>query len=224
MQSVSSDAKIVESVDPSLWHKPWCTEEIARNQLALVYQELGRWLAGVEVKPFSVFLSLLAQCECPEPIVVMEVGCGVGHYGQLLKMATTEGRYFYKGVDCSEAMVHYARLGFGLGTVTRDDGENLSRPDLSQDVVVLGSCLNHTPDWKKMAEEAKRVTRKYAMLHRMPMRYDKTVVVEKLGYGHPMAERHFCAEDVFAVFGKPIAYERWSRTDDGYQASYLFEC
>ncbi len=223
---VSSGEKVVESVDPKLWHDPWC-DDVARQQLSLVYHEFSQWITERSVAPFEVFLELVehAMKVTAPPLTILEVGCGVGHYGHLLDMeyATPPS---YLGVDVSEAMIESGDRGFPHVRKIVSDGERLpEQHDNSHDLVVLGSCLNHTPDWMRMLETAKRVSRKWIMLHRMPMlKSGGTVLVEKDGYGHRMAERHFSEPDFpFHEVGTVREIKTWSHSGNQFQASYLLE-
>ncbi len=87
--------------------------------------------------------------------VVLDIASGSG-YGT--KMLAESAAKVY-GVDVNEVAVNYARKHYGKNNIEYrvGDGESISLPDDSVDVVVTFETIEHIKDYKKFIKEVKRV-------------------------------------------------------------------
>lgn len=98
----------------------------------------------------EIMFSLLPPAENKS---LLDIGCGVGTIGLLLK----ERGFDYAGIDFSEVAVERAQQK-GLNAIVSDiDGDGLKFPDNSFDVVWAGDVLEHVFDPIGMLAEVARV-------------------------------------------------------------------
>lgn len=86
----------------------WKNADVARMQKELVESELRN---PERIAPFRTFLEILeyiTRAYGPSKRRILDVGCGVGHYSELVQRYYS-GRFEYLGCDYSEAMVETAR-------------------------------------------------------------------------------------------------------------------
>ncbi len=118
----------------------WKDADVARQMVELADRGLEDPDA---VPPLRVFLTavetLLDRDDLPRPARILDFGCGVGHYGELLERRHP-GRFEYVGCDYSEAMVATARA---RSPERRFEVNDLfaNRIDLGSFDVVLASAL-----------------------------------------------------------------------------------
>jgi len=90
---------------------------------------------------------------------VLDLGCGIGNDGARFARAGAS----VTGVDLAERAVELARRNFALrgleGSFARMDGEALSFPDASFDLVYCHTVLHFTPHPERMVREIHRVLR-----------------------------------------------------------------
>jgi len=88
----------------------WQAPEVAQAQLGLVRKEL---VNPLDVAPFRFFLETMQEMHETDlmPRKLLDVGCGVGHYSELLRRFYPEVEY--TGIDFSESMIELAQAEFG---------------------------------------------------------------------------------------------------------------
>ena len=113
----------------------------------------------------DAFLALMAaQWGLGQVQSILDVGCGVGHWGQRL-MRHTSGGAILHGVDAEEAWVEGAReravtLGLeGRAHFQTGTAESLPWEDDSLDMVTCQTLLIHVPDLRVAIREMIRVLR-----------------------------------------------------------------
>lgn len=86
----------------------WTTEEVARGQRDLVERELA--LDPWKVAPYGAFLRALVNVGPRPGWRLLDAGCGVGHYGTLMRKWCPQYEIGYHGADSSQAMIDVARV------------------------------------------------------------------------------------------------------------------
>jgi 2-polyprenyl-3-methyl-5-hydroxy-6-metoxy-1,4-benzoquinol methylase len=111
------------------------------------------------------FLSMMARRWCLDQVqTVLDVGCGVGHWGQRLMRHLGDTATLY-GVDAEAAWVEGAReraSSRGLGdraTFQIGTAESLDWADESLDMVTCQTLLIHVPKFEDAVREMTRVLR-----------------------------------------------------------------
>jgi len=147
----------------------WKADEVSMQMLALAREQLHD---PESVPPFRAFLEsiewALSELPLPHPARLLDFGCGVGHYSELLERRFP-GRFDYTGCDYSEAMVEAARREWGgRRFVTNDLFANTL--DLGGfDLVVAGALVDVTEDFELALGVLLGSAAPYVLLHRQQM-------------------------------------------------------
>lgn len=127
------------------YQSSWQDEAVAAQMEALVLEQLGTPEA---VPPYRAFLELvdhLLADGLPQPARLIDLGCGVGHYAELLERAHP-GRFDYLGLDHSEPMIERARAlwpGRAFQVADLFDPAGAGRP---ADVLLAGALVDVAAD------------------------------------------------------------------------------
>lgn len=159
----------------------WHTPEVARAQRELVEQELANDAIGKPNAPLREFRKALKwfSKNLKHPFSLLDVGCGVGHYGILCDRYAPYIRY--NGSDASQAMVNEARvLADQYRTldlfVVKDWSENDYLP---YDVVLVSQIAEMTEDPPAVIEFILQHAKRFVILHRLRMTGKAGRVYEK---------------------------------------------
>jgi SAM-dependent methyltransferase len=137
----------------------WDTPEVTAAQLALVKREL---LAPEKCAPFVHFREAMDALGVKEGSL-LDVGCGVGHYGALC------ARYYpvieYYGSDASDSMIDVAQKLFPSGVYFPVPFEMNEFYDF--DIVLISQVMEMTDSpWTSLAKVL-RTFKKHLILHRL---------------------------------------------------------
>ncbi len=167
---------------------PWQSDDVAQLQRALVDKQLAIWQAQPH---FRAFVDAVRATQCPGS--VLEVGCGSGHGMELLRAGGVEFGS-YTGIDLSEAAIKIARKRLPAG-----EWIDMSLPKNTWpmfDVVVDGSCLLHVEDWRAHIRSLCRTSRRWVILHRVPVTDGDTRRSDTSGYGQTFPAWRFNMFDI----------------------------
>ncbi len=144
----------------------WKADGVARQMLALARAELA---APEAVPPYRAFLEAidwaLAELALSDPARLLDFGCGVGHYSELLERRHP-GRFDYTGCDYSEAMIEAARAEWSGRRFVVDD-LLASTLDLGEfDLVVASALVDITEDYERALDVLLGSAAPYVLLHR----------------------------------------------------------
>lgn len=147
----------------------WKAEEVARQQEELVMKELER---PEDVPPFRAFIQLAEQIAAAAPDSVtlkfLDVGCGVGHYSELLERYVP-ARFDYTGADYSEAMIARARALWPGRRFVVDDILDTQLDLGSYDVVMAGALIDVIEDYEVALSVLLSSDCHYVLLHRQEL-------------------------------------------------------
>lgn len=101
---------------------------------------------------FYSFWSKMMRRELPENAQVLEVGCGLGFFGESITRD-----FDYHAIDISEEAIQFAKEQLGLQNVAIGDAYQLEYPDNQFDAVVSFDVVEHLNTPKKFTDEAFRV-------------------------------------------------------------------
>lgn len=150
----------------------WRNDDVARQMEELAGRQLER---PDDVAPFRAFLELLpvlvADPELPGPGRFLDIGCGVGAYGELLARYARE-RFDYVGADYSEEVLAAARRRAPQSTFERRD---LFAPGAVDgfDVVFASALLDVLPDPDRALRTLLGTDSRWVFVHR-----------QRIGRGH----------------------------------------
>jgi SAM-dependent methyltransferase len=157
-----------------------------------------RQLAEAEtVPPFRGFRyaleAVMSDPELARPVRLLDVGCGVGHYSELVD------RWFgrevvYHGCDDSPEMVATAQAAWPGRSFTQDD---VLRPRVDYDgfdVLLAGALVDVLDDWPVALRSLLTSRAPYVILHRQRLRARGTVVRRAPGYADAWTPRTVLGE------------------------------
>jgi 2-polyprenyl-3-methyl-5-hydroxy-6-metoxy-1,4-benzoquinol methylase len=144
----------------------WKAEDVAQQMLQLARTQLDD---PDSVPPYRAFFAAidyaLAELSLPEPARLLDLGCGIGHYSEVLERRYP-GRFDYTGSDYSEAMVEAARAEWPGRRFVVDD---LFAPTLDLgtfDLVLAGALVDITEDYERALDVLLGSAAPFVLLHR----------------------------------------------------------
>jgi 2-polyprenyl-3-methyl-5-hydroxy-6-metoxy-1,4-benzoquinol methylase len=160
----------------------WKADDVAQQMLELVRTQLKD---PESVAPYRAFFAAidfaLAKMPLPQPARLLDLGCGVGHYSELLERRYP-GRFDYTGCDYSEAMVEAARAEWSGRRFVVDD-LFATTLDLSEfDFVVAGALVDITEDYELALDVLLGSLTPFVLLHRQQMTHGASGVEVVPGY------------------------------------------
>jgi hypothetical protein len=169
----------------------WKAKPVAEQMLELVRSELRE---PESVPPFRAFFEAmdyaLRELPLPDPARLLDFGCGVGHYSELLERRYPS-RFDYTGCDYSEAMVEVARNEWSGRRFVVDD---VFAPtlDLGEfDVVVAGALVDITQDYERALDVLLGSAAPLVLLHRQQVSDDPSRVEVVPGYSGQRTYRSY---------------------------------
>ncbi len=141
----------------------WKLAEVAAAQRALVEKQLRE---PETVEPFAAFLKAMLSIPDTDGMLLLDVGCGVGHYGVLCARYFSEISYF--GTDSSAAMIAEARKLCQVGTFAVCEFDNNGFNDFGAfNIVLVSQVLEYQEDpWRALGRVLSD-SRGYVILHRL---------------------------------------------------------
>lgn len=188
----------------------WNDPSVPAQQLAVVIKELAEIRDGgvlpVPYRQFFACLDLIPKLGSGfeshwNGRGLLDIGAGMGHYGEALRL---HGRMIWNGyvaVDASKSFKDAASIVFPWMKYYVGSAANLPFKQSSFYVVLSSACLMYAEDPMCDIWEATRVSSGYVIFHRTPI--DKeTRKVEAEAYGGTVLETRFSEADLFGMFDK----------------------
>lgn len=170
--------------------------------------------------PFKHFLAAMWGLGNVGGKTLVDAGCGVGHYSELLHRHFPAVRY--AGFDFGAPMIDRARQMWpGREFFVADMVEFDYSP---YDIVLASSLIEVMDDWARGSEAMCR-TAKLIILHRVRIHAGKTERRNTGGYPHQSTYTHYHNERELVAFYEErgfdvMWYEHWTEFP---QATYIFE-
>ncbi|MFL5915679.1 MAG: methyltransferase domain-containing protein [Gaiellaceae bacterium] len=160
----------------------WKDATVAQQMLQLARTQLED---PDSVPPYRAFFAAmdyaLAELTLSEPARLLDLGCGIGHYSELLERRYP-GRFDYTGSDYSEAMVEAARAEWSGRRFVVDD---LFAPALDLaafDIVLAGALVDVTQDYERALDVLLGPATPFVLLHRQQVTDGPSRVEVASGY------------------------------------------
>jgi SAM-dependent methyltransferase len=153
------------------WDKP----DVAQAQLTLVTTELA---SMDTVGPFIAFRWAMQQIAPSKGATLLDVGCGVGHYGVLCERYFPGVRYY--GNDAYEPMIGRAKLLAPLGGFAVCPF--IESSFAAYDIVLISQVVETMPDPPAMMRLALSRCAKTVILHRIRLTTDASHEIEETTY------------------------------------------
>ena len=175
----------------------------APEMLALVSTQLA---APETVPPFRGFRyaldAVLADAPRPRPLRLLDVGCGVGHYSELVDR-WYDGAVDYTGVDVSDEMVEVAASTWPGRRFERGDVLAGRLDDDGYDVLLAGALVDVLREWRPALDAVLGSAAPYVILHRQRVSGRRTSVRRAPGYAGGTTYRTVLSEaDLVAAFAR----------------------
>ena len=143
----------------------WLDRQAAEGQARLVLEELARPLA--KTPPYEAFVNVMAHI--PAPRDLLDIGCGVGAYYELLH------RYYpsvgYRGCDISPEMIRLAKETFEpevrLGRSNHFFVDDAMDVCTGADVILASSLVEVCPNWRDVLRHLFSLDFRYLILSRV---------------------------------------------------------
>jgi hypothetical protein len=201
----------------------WKSPAVARQMDDLAEQQLG---SPEDVAPYRTFVeaigALLREQPLPEPARLLDFGCGVGHYSELLERYFP-GRFAYTGCDFSEPMIEAARARWPDREFLVDD---LFENDLdlgSFDVLVAGALIDVLDEWERALNVLLGSGADYVLLHRQQVTEDDSHVEVVGGYTGQLTYRTYVTRGELLAIGTRNGCELVGELEvDGPVRTFLF--
>lgn len=203
----------------SSWQQP----DVAAQMETLAEQQLRQ---PEDVAPYRTFLEavgiLAAEASLPQPARLLDVGCGVGHYSELLERFYP-GRFAYTGCDFAEPMIDSARARWPDREFVVNDLFD-SRLDLgSYDVVVAGALVDVLDTWEEALDILLGSGARYVLLHRQQIAEDRSRVEVVGGYVGQLTYRTYVTRGELLAIAERNGCELVEELEvDGPVRSFLF--
>jgi SAM-dependent methyltransferase len=169
----------------------WKDPDVARQMEELVTGELEH---PDGVPPYRAFIEaideLLRENDLPDPAQILDFGCGVGHYSELLSRRFP-GRFAYTGCDYSPAMVDVARSRWPDRQFVVNDLFANQLPLETFDVVFAGALVDVVPDYEAALDVLLGGGSRYVVLHRQQLADGSSHVDVVGGYENQTTYRSF---------------------------------
>jgi len=188
------EAVIVAAEHANAWKDP----DIPKLQYEIASRELDNYRKGISVPPFNALIRCLRQISFGPKVSLLDVGASAGYYSEVLKIAGYD--FDYTALDFSPTFKElaeelYPGIRFDLG-----DARQLPYAHDAFDIVLSGCCMLHILDYGQVIRETARVTSRYAIFSKTPIRFDATTYFEKTAYGKPCLEIHFSEAELLELF------------------------
>lgn len=168
---------------------------IPGKQRELVDRQLKDMYAGRPPDHFCVLRDIFGKISTSsgdrqEPLRVLDAGCASGYYFEILRHLVPVALQ-YTGSDFSQGMLELARQRYPQLSLVRTDVRQIAWRDQSFDIVLSGAVIVHVREWERAVTELGRVARKWVVLHRTLVCFERSSFVE--------VEKHYDV-DVYRVY------------------------
>jgi SAM-dependent methyltransferase len=143
----------------------WHSSDVAAQMLELTNAQLEHPDGVAPYRSFRLLLDVLVRQEgLPMPATFLDIGCGVGAYGELLDR-WAPGRFEYVGADFAEEVVAAAQARWPSRRFIRRDVHEENALD-GFDVVFASALLDVLPDYEAVLESLCAADARWVVLHR----------------------------------------------------------
>lgn len=165
--------QLVRAADPrdhlpgakSRYRDTWTSPDVASQMLELTNSQLQHPDDVAPYRAFRELLEILVREETmPRPATFLDIGCGMGAYGELLER-WAPGRFGYTGADYAEAVVARAQARWPARRFVRRDVHEEHALD-GFDVLFASALLDVLADYERVLEALCAADAPWVVLHR----------------------------------------------------------
>jgi len=147
----------------------WNTRAAAEGQAKTVLAELHR--DPFEIPPYRYFIEAMKSLPGEHPEGMLDIGCGVGHYSQLVRHHLPN--IWYEGCDFSDALIQKAKQLFPEEHFFVADVFNMSQETLKAcrygfpGILLCSSLVEVVGEWRTALERVLSWGSAFILLHRV---------------------------------------------------------
>jgi ubiquinone/menaquinone biosynthesis C-methylase UbiE len=194
----SADFHILDAPAPDMRHG-WQNEDLPEKQWAAFTPILESLRSGKTRKDFAALAEAVKSTGLDDPLII-EIGCGSGWNSEVLKKLLNRS-IRYIGTDYSYGMVRLGKQHYTQTPFAACDAVSLPFADASCDILLSGTALMHIPEYREAIFESRRVSRRFAIFHTVPVHESRdTTVLKKRAYGEWVVEIVFNETQLVEVF------------------------
>lgn len=183
----------------------WASEQLVSLHEEAVADAFDSYYKGEPTKPFDVLVTLLKGCNLRWYQRLLDVGCSLGHYADVLRHADIP--VLYAGVDSSAALIRRARQLRPYSFQVMDATHLMVPPD-TFDIVISSGCIPCIFRWDTAIRELVRVAHTWILLHRNPLvKQGPTAYYTKKAYNIETLEVRFEEAALRAVWESAGAHQ-----------------
>jgi SAM-dependent methyltransferase len=198
--------EIVLSVRPQRNEHPSSDDWVrgaAPEMLALVQRQLETPDAVPPFRGFRYALeTVLADGALVRPVRLLDIGCGVGHYSELVHR-WFDGEIAYAGADASPEMIEVAESAWPDRSFQQDDVLASQLDYDAYDVLLAGALVDVLAEWRPALDALLGSAAPYVILHRQRLTHGRTRVRRAAGYAGQETYRTILGQaDLDAALGR----------------------
>jgi SAM-dependent methyltransferase len=149
----------------NLFRDSWNSSDVAAQMLELTNAQLEHPDSVAPYRSFRLLLDvILGQEGLPSPATFLDIGCGVGAYGELLDR-WAPGRFDYVGADFAKEVVAAAQSRWPSRRFVRRDVHEEHALD-GFDIVFASALLDVLPDYETVLDLLCAADARWVVLHR----------------------------------------------------------
>jgi len=150
----------------------WEGAELALRMWGAAQDDLEAYRRGVIRDSWRVVGQMIAGLDAPDPLVLLDVGCGIGAACEIL--AGVSGREIdYWGADCNHEAISIAWSEFPKHNFMPCDILDMATNPIF-DIVMSNGTLNHIHEWQDALRNMAALSNRWILLHRLWVYLDKT--------------------------------------------------
>lgn len=172
-QKVRFSEKKVAKSEIHEYADAWKDGSIPELQLSVSDFQLDQFRNGIIDPVFESLISILKYLQ-DQKIKLLDLACATGYYSEII--GSLFPNVMYTGADYSESMIVVAGERYPDKEFFVEDATSLSLQTDSFDCVMLSGALEHIPDYQKAIREICRVSKKYIILHRLPIAVNNELI------------------------------------------------
>jgi ubiquinone/menaquinone biosynthesis C-methylase UbiE len=183
----SSDFQIIENSLPADIRLGWRNDDLPQRQWTAFAPILERMRSGETREDFDALIKAVQSTGLEDPLII-EIGCGSGWNSEVLRNLVNRS-IRYIATDYSYSMVKLGKDNYTDTPFAVCDAVSLPFADAACDILLSGTALMHIPEYRQAISESRRVSRRFAIFHTVPVHVRRdTTVLKKRAYGEWVVE------------------------------------
>jgi SAM-dependent methyltransferase len=156
----------------------WQAQNIPDQQFQVSDPQIDEMYRGNPIREFQVAGDLLSLIPKGVKYGLLDIGCGLGYYSEVIRHLVPGLQLTYTGADFNRGMLERASKRYPGATFVFQDIRNLTFADKEFDIVFSSATIPHLKDYRVGLSELGRACRRYLCIHRLGVNHARKSVVE----------------------------------------------